>query len=153
MSSLLTIFVPTSMHATTFEEQAVINGNRVPKTYQPRVWNGHIVVDITLGLFHRMLAGPQGKLWSDSNPEVLEWLGQGDRSTMFCNAFPGSARPPLLPPTPASEKAGAMITMQAPKGTHSFSYGGIETKIGKDGTITVTDTVADVLRSHGFLAV
>src|ERR1700753_1184318 len=100
MTSLLTIFVPSSMHSTTFQEVAIINGNRIPTTYQPRIHEGHVVVDVPLSFFLRATEGPHGKWGGEANPEAMEWLGQADRRTMTCSAFPGSSRPPLQPPTP-----------------------------------------------------
>jgi hypothetical protein len=150
MTSLVTIFVPPAMHGTTtFEDQTTLNSNRETKIYQTRVHNGHLVVDVPLAFFLRMINGPQGKLWSDSNPEVNVWLGEGDRRLMYNNAFPGEHRPP---PPPAPEKVAVTLKMRAPEGTHSFSHGGVETKVGKDGCVLVADHVAEVLKSHGFHA-
>lgn len=150
MTALLTIFVPTEFHGTVFEEVATINGNRLPLTYRPRVHNGHVVVDASLGFFQRLLAGNHGKLWLEANPEAMAWLGEANRQDMFCNAFPGAHRAP--PPTPAAPPPARMVRMRAPADINSCSVEGSELKIGADRTVTVNAAFAETLRSHGFVA-
>lgn len=153
MTALVTAFVPPlpSLQGTTFEEQAVINGNQVPKQYQQRMHNGHSVVDVPFGLLQRLLSGPMGKHWHDANPEVLAWMGEADRRTMSCNAFPGERRAaPLPPPEPP---AAIVVKMKAPDGVSSFSHNGRPFEVGKDGTIEVEGHVVEIARSHGFRAV
>jgi hypothetical protein len=148
MTSTLTVYVPTYFEGTVFEEIATINGNTVPCRYQPRDHNGHSVVDIPLGLFQRMLAGNHGKLWADGNPEALQWLGEADRRTMTCNAFPGADRaPPLAPLAPA---APVMVRMAAPDHISGVSVEGAELQIPADRIVTVTETVASTLCDFGF---
>lgn len=150
MTALVTAFVPAlpSLQGTTFEEQAVINGNQVPKQYHQRTHNGHNVVDLPFGLLHRLFSGPMSKEWQDANPEILAWMGEADRRTMSCNAFPGEHRAaPIAPPPPP---ATIVVKMKAPDGVSSFSHGGRPFEVGKDGTIEVEGHVAEVARSHGF---
>ncbi len=148
MTALLTAFVPAEYIGTTFEEVAVINGNRAPSKYHTRDHAGHVVVDVPLGFYQRLLAGPQGLKWADANPEIAQWLGQEDRRTMTCNAFPGADRaPPVAPSAPA---APAMIRMLAPTDVTGCSVEGTELAIPDDRIVTVTETVADTLRSFGF---
>jgi hypothetical protein len=148
MTSLVTAFVPAQYHGTTFEETAVVNGNRTPKKYQQRDHNGHAVIDIPLGFFNRMLGGPQGKLWLDANPELVAWLGEADRRDMFCNAFPGEHRAPSV--VPSAPAAPVMVSMRAPENITGCSVEGAELAIPDDRIVTVTESVADALRSHGF---
>jgi hypothetical protein len=79
MTATVTIFVPPAFHGTVFEEVATINGNRIPKKYQPRIHDGRIVVDVPVAFFQRVLAGNHGKVWLDANPEAMAWLGEADR--------------------------------------------------------------------------
>jgi hypothetical protein len=148
MTALVTIFVPPAFHGTVFEEVATINGNRIPQKYQPRDHNGHIVVDVPFGFFQRVLAGEKGKDWLDANPEAMAWLGEADRRTMTSNAFPGADRaPPVAPSAPA---APVMVRMLAPKDVTGCSVQGVELTLDADRAVTVTDAVADTLRSFGF---
>lgn len=150
MTALLTAFVPAEYIGTTFEEVAVINGNRVPSRYHTREHAGHVVLDIPLGFYQRLLAGPQGLKWADANPEIAQWLGQEDRRTMFCNSFPGAHRAPPLAPCSAPPAAPVMIRMVAPDGMTGCCVEGVDLPIGEDRTVTVTEAVAETLRSHGF---
>ena len=148
MTATVTIFVPAAFHGTVFEEVATINGNRTPQKYQPRSHNGHIVVDVPFGFFQRVLASEHGKDWLDANPEAMAWLGETDRRTMFCNAFPGADRAP--PVAPSARAAPVMVRMTAPENCSSCSIEGIELVIPDDRIVVVTDAVAETLRSFGF---
>lgn len=151
MTSTLTVYVPTHFEGTTFEEVATINGNTVPCRYQPRDHNGHSVVAIPFGLFQRMLSGSHGKLWVDSNPEVMQWLGEADRRVMVANAFPGADRaPPLTPSAPA---APVMVRMAAPDHISGCCVEGVELEIPADRIVVVTEAVASTLRDFGFTQV
>lgn len=153
MTATVTVFVPIRYHGTTFEEVAVINGNRVPSKYQTRDHNGHVVVDFPFSLFQRMLAGDQGLLWADANPEAIQWLGEADRRTMTCSAFPGIHRPgPARVPIRRPAEP-VMVRMRAPDGCSGISVEGEALVIGEDRTVTVTDAVAEILRGHGFTSV
>lgn len=153
MTALVTVFVPPlpSLQGTTFEEQAIINGNQVPKQYHQRVHNGHNVIDVPFGLLQRLLGGPMGLHWQNANPEVLIWMGEADRRSMSCNAFPGQHRQAPLSPPLASAKIA--LEMKAPEGVSSFSHNGRSYEVGKDGTIEVEGPVVEIARSHGFRAV
>src|SRR5262245_40328274 len=141
MTSLVTAFVPSEYHGTTFEEVATVNGNTTPRSYHSRLHNGHVVVDVPLGFFQRMLAGPQGKLWVDNNPAIMQWLGEADRRDMSCNAFPGEQRAPAL--APLAPAAPVMVRMRAPDGCSSASFGGVDIVIGDDRMVTVTEDAAE----------
>lgn len=151
MRALLTVFVPPGMEGTTFEEQSIVNGNMVPSNYQARPAKGFWVVDIPLGYFNRLIAGPNGKDWSDANPEILEWLSKADRRVMSCNAFPGEHRAPRIAPAEAPKLAPKIVRMRPPAGVTSFSHEGREFEVGADGSIEVGEHVAEVLKSHGFV--
>lgn len=138
---MLTVFVPPNA-ASTF-----IDGNA---TYKARMHNGRLVIDLPSMFFRKqILLGKSGLAWERENPEAMEWMGKNDDFVMSSNAFPGAGRPP-----PAAsvvvEVAPVMIKLIAPEGVSSFSHDGAEHKVGKDGSITVDDHVATVLRSHGF---
>jgi hypothetical protein len=148
MSALVTVFVPPAFHGTTFEEVAIVNGNRRPMSYSPREHAGHIVIDIPIAMFLNHLRGPQGADWEAHNPEVMAWMGQEDRRVMIGNAFPGEHRPPLA--TKAAPPSPRVVKLIAPDGVASYSYCGQEHPVGKGGNVTVDEHVAGVLTSHGF---
>jgi hypothetical protein len=152
MTSLLTVFVPAGMEGTTFEHQSKHNGVMVTNKYQARPWNGHWVIDVPLAFFNHLTgsAGHKGLVWSECNPEVTEWLSQGDRRIMVGNAFPGEHRAPPVAAVKV-DAAPRMVRMIAPEGCTSFSHGGVEYKISGDRLVTIEAHVAETLRSHGFL--
>lgn len=150
MTSLLTAFVPPrAQGTTTFLEETKVNGDRVTNKYETRIYRGWHVVDISLGFFHRLLAGPHGLDWQNCNYEIMQWLGEADRRDMLGSAFPGIDRAPAPPPAPPAPVF--MVRMAAPAGVTCASIDGNQLVIGKDGTIEVTNRIADVLRSHGFV--
>ena len=138
---MLTVFVPPN------EVSTFIDGNA---TYKARMHNGRLVVDLPPIFFRKqVLLGKSGLAWERENPEAMEWMGRNDDFVMSSNAFPGAGRPPQVAPV-AVEVAAVIIKLIAPEGVSSFSHDGAEHKVGKDGSITVPDHVASVLRSHGF---
>ena len=141
---MLTVFIPQN-EPTTF-----LDGNA---TYQARIHNGRLVVDVPQQFFRAsLLLGKNGLLWERENHEVMAWMGANDGAVMSCNAFPGADRPPPVAPV-ATDSAPKMVRVLAPDGVTSFSHDGVEHKVAKDGSVTVSDPVADVLRSHGFRSV
>jgi hypothetical protein len=147
---MLTIFVPESLQTGEFEVNTVVNGDPKKVTYKPRIHNGHRVLDVPPAFFRTLLSGTDGLPWQRANPEALAWLGEHKgTNTYFGQPFPGAGRPPPVAPI-VSNAAPVMVRLRAPAGATSFSHNGQELEIGKDGTITVEDHVADVLRSHGF---
>lgn len=151
MSATLTMFIPLPFHNSTFEHVSTVNGHTSMKRYEQRTHNGHQVIDATLAFFNQQLSGPQGKLWADNNPEILQWLGEGDRSVMTCGAFPGANRAP--PVAPLAPNAPVMVRLRAPDNCGGATIEGRPLEIPADGIITVTDAVAEVLRGHGFVAI
>lgn len=147
MTSLLTVFVPAGMEGSTFEDHGMVNGSNTVSQYQSRPWRGYWIVDLSPSLFDRMLAGPQGLLWGNENPEALQWRAAGNGRVMTCNAFPGELRGQKVVHTVAEPK---MVRLRAPEGVTHYSHDGAEREVGKDGTVNVLDHVADVLKSHGF---
>jgi hypothetical protein len=140
---VLTVFVPSG------GPNQIIG--RDGKTYNARLLNGRLVIDIPLNLFQAQLAGKQGLRWQAENYEAMEFLGANQSSNfMINNAFPGAGRPAPAPVAAEAEAAPVIVRLLAPEGAHSFSHDGREYKIGKDGSITVDDQLANVLRSHGF---
>jgi hypothetical protein len=139
--STLTVFVPAN------EPSTFIHGNT---TYAARMFNGRLVIDLPQMIFReQILLGKQGLAWQRENPEALEWLGRNDHLIMSSNAFPGAGRPPPVAPV-VVEAAPVVVRLIAPEGVSAYSFEGAEHKVGKDGSVTVTDHVASVLRSHGF---
>jgi hypothetical protein len=154
MTALITVFVPERFRGTVFE--SVVNspntlgvGSGLKETarHYQREHNGRTVVDITYAAFLGQLHGANGLEWMTANPEVLAWMGQSDRREMYGNFFPGEHRPP---PVKAEPVPVVMVKLVAPANMSACSIEGEELKIGKDGIVTVTDKVADMLRSHGF---
>jgi hypothetical protein len=148
---MLTVFMPPSLKGTIFETQGVVNGNPQKIVYAPRLHNGHLVIDVPRAFFISMLSSPQGRQWETENPEAVAWLGQNDRGFEVNDAFPGADRPPPNAAVVNEVAPPVMVRMRAPTGATSYSHGGAEYEIGKDGTVTVDEHVAAVLRSHGFI--
>jgi hypothetical protein len=146
---LLTVFCPPA-ETGVFETMNVTNGVPTAVTYAPRLFNGRFVIDIPKELFQQILMGNNGKKWLDENWEAVEWLGR-DHVMENGDAFPGRDRPAPTAPVATTEIEPKIVKLRAPEGTTSFSFEGVEHKIGKNHTIEVLDHVADVLRSHGFL--
>jgi hypothetical protein len=69
----------------------------------------------------------------DVLPEDIDSLLTGPEGKSWSKANPGLA-----------------VSMKAPEGTTSYSYGGTEVAVGKDRLVVVTAEVASVLLSHGF---
>jgi hypothetical protein len=148
---MLTVYVPPG-EGGYFEENKIQNGKGTTTKYAPRLHNGRLVVDVPAMFFRKtILGGPQGLLWERSNPEAMEWLGRNPDG-MINNAFPGANRA-----APAAQvvtvSTPAIFKLVAPEGASSYSYAGVESKIGRDRTVTVDAHVADVLRSHGYVDV
>ena len=138
---MLTVFIPPG-EPTTF----IVDGT----SYTARMFNGRLVIEMPQRIFRgQLLLGKSGLLWERENPEAMEWLGQSDPFVMSSNAFPGAGRPPAVAPV-VVQVAPVMRKLIAPEGITSFSHGGTEHKINKDGSITVDDKVASALRAHGF---
>jgi hypothetical protein len=148
---MLTVYCPPG-ETSTWVTHGTINGNSKEIQYAPRLHtNGRMVIDIPRVFFSSViLSSNRGKLWEDENYEAMVWLGRNDHAMEVNDCFPGADRPP---PSAAvvNEVAPVMMRMRAPTGVTSYSHGGAEYEIGKDGVVMVEDHVAAVLRSHGFL--
>jgi hypothetical protein len=147
--SVLTVFCPPG-ETGIFETTNIVNGVPTAITYAPRLWNGHHVIQMPKELFQTIMLGRNGKAWQDSNWEALEWLGQ-DHTMENGDAFPGIGRPPLVAPIATEAAPPVVVKLRAPTGATSYSVDGVEHAVGKDGTITVDERVAEILRSHSFI--
>lgn len=148
----ITIFVPDVVQAGHFEVNQIVNGAPSRIVYEPRAWRGWRVMEVQPQFFRSLLSGENGLAWERENPEVIEWIGRQEGNNEYGGSpFPGSGRPERVHAV-AAEAAPVMVRLRAPTGVNSYSHGGVEGKIGADGTIEVLDDVAQDLRQHGFVA-
>jgi hypothetical protein len=125
--------------------------NSSTTTYAARLYKGRNVIDLPKPVFIQQLQGQDGLGWQNANPNAMKFFAEhGDyQGTPFPDE--GSVLPP--PTTPAEPAPVVMRKIRAPAGVTNFSHDGVNHEIGKDGTITVPAEVADILTSHGFVAV
>jgi len=148
---MITVWVPPG-EAGTFEQAITVNGAAKRDVYNARMHDGRRVVDMPPALFKTLLGGGNGLLWQRMNPKTLEWFGElNGTNQYFGQPFPDEHNPPPIAPI-ATEAVPVMVRLVAPDGVTSFSCEGVEHKVGKDRSITVTEHVAGTLKSHGFVA-
>jgi hypothetical protein len=146
---MLTVYVPSGVAFHCFEANGVVNGAGRTIRHYARQHQDRTVVDLPRSAFVSLLQGRDGLHWESANPAALQWIGENKGEPTY-PVFPGeNYAPPIAPSAPA---APVMVRMLAPDGVTSTSVEGKELAIGDDRTLTVTDTVAETLRCHGFVA-